>query len=72
MRRRLISENPFADVKAPAQTNESRKAFITLEQTAKLLEACPDTDWKLIVSLCRFGGLRCPSEVLALRWGDVD
>src|SRR5262249_30854877 len=21
---------------------------------------------------CRYGGLRCPSEVLALRWGDID
>ena len=72
MRRRLILENPFGDVKAPAQTNESRKAFITLEQTAKLLDACPDADWRLIVALCRFGGLRCPSEVLALRWGDID
>lgn len=72
MRRRLILENPFADVKPPAQTNESRKAFVTLEQTAKLLDACPDADWRLIVALCRFGGLRCPSEVLALRWGDVD
>lgn len=72
MRRRLILENPFGDVKAPAQTNESRKAFISLEQTAKLLDACPDADWRLIVTLCRFGGLRCPSEVLALRWGDID
>ncbi len=72
MRRRLILENPFADVKAPAQTNESRKAFITTEQTAKLLDACPDADWRLIVALARYGGLRCPSEVLALRWGDVD
>jgi hypothetical protein len=23
------------------------------------------------VALCRFAGLRCPTEVLALRWGDV-
>ena len=24
------------------------------------------------MSLCRFGGLRCPSEIFALRWTDVD
>ncbi len=29
-------------------------------------------DWKVILALCRFGGLRCPSELVALRWSDVD
>lgn len=65
-RRQLIAANPFDDVKGPAQTNESRKAFITRKQTTELLAACPDANWRLIVSLCRYGGLRCPSEVLAL------
>jgi integrase len=26
----------------------------------------------LLIALSRFGGLRCPSEHLALRWQDVD
>ncbi len=34
--------------------------------------ACPDAQWRLIYPLSRFGGLRCPSEHLSLRWGDVD
>lgn len=34
--------------------------------------ACPDAQWRLILALCRYGGLRCPSEVLTLRWGDID
>jgi integrase len=71
-RRKLIHENPFADVKDPPQTNESRKAFITLDDTARVLKACPDAEYRLIVALSRFGGLRCPSETLALKWGDVD
>jgi integrase len=72
VRKRLIAENPFADVKPPAQTNEARKFFVTREATARLLAACPDVQWRLIVALSRFGGLRCPSETLALTWGDVD
>src|SRR5262249_43322526 len=34
--------------------------------------ACPDTEWRLIFALCRFGGLRCPSELMTLEWAGVD
>ncbi len=30
------------------------------------------TTWAVIVALSRFGGLRCPSETLSLKWGDID
>jgi len=33
---------------------------------------CPDLQWRTIFALCRYGGLRCPSEVLGLRWSDID
>ena len=38
----------------------------------KVLDACPDAEWRLIFGLARFGGLRCPSEVLRLKWQDID
>ena len=31
-----------------------------------------DPTWRTIVGLCRYAGLRCPSEVLSLRWELVD
>lgn len=71
-RKKFIHENPFADAKAPGQVNEGRKFFVTASVAYKLLDACPDTEWRLIVALSRFGGLRCPSEHLALTWDDVD
>ena len=37
-----------------------------------VLDSCPHAEWRLIFALSRYGGLRCPSEHLALRWGDVD
>jgi Phage integrase family len=46
--------------------------FITCEETAKLLAAARDHHWRSILSLSRQGGLRCPSEVLSLRWQDID
>jgi len=72
VRRRLIPSNPFADLKAAVQANPSRFYYVTREEAQKVIDACPDAQWRLLVALARFGGLRCPSEHLALRWGDVD
>ena len=72
VRRRLIAENPFTDLATPAQANPSREFFVTREMTDKILKACPDAQWRLIIALSRYGGLRCPSEHLALTWDDVD
>jgi Phage integrase family len=46
--------------------------FVTREDAAKVLAACPDAQWRLLFALSRYGGLRCPSEHLGLKWGDVD
>src|SRR5581483_5474978 len=72
VRREVIVKNPFADARAPSQVNEARKFFVTLETAYKVLEACPDAEWRLLFALSRFGGLRCPSEHLILTWADVD
>jgi integrase len=69
----LIKKNPFAGMKKCAvDGNSERKYFITLEQSAAVLEACPDAQWRLLFALARFGGLRTPSEVLLLKLTDVD
>jgi len=72
MRRRLIPDNPFAGIKSAVQANRIRFFFVTPEQAEKVIEACPDAQWRLLFALSRYGGLRCPSEHLNLRWGDVD
>ncbi len=54
------------------QSNSSRFYFVTREMAEKVLAACPDNQRQLIFALSRYGGLRCPSEHLALRWCDVD
>ena len=71
-RRKLIAENPFDGVKSAATGIKDRQRFVTRAEIAQVLDACPDHHWRAIVALCRFGGLRCPSEVLSLRWQDVD
>ncbi len=72
VRRKLIAENPFADLKSAMLANPSRSYFVTQAEIQQVIDACPDAEWRLIVALSRYGGLRCPSEHLKLRWGDVD
>ena len=73
VRRRLITENPFGDMAGClVRENRSRDYFITRAEAAKVLEACPDAQWRLLFALSRYGGLRCPSEHLGLCWSDVD
>ena len=64
IREKMVVENPFADIKAAAQTNESRKFFVTAEASTSILDACPDAEWRLIFALARYGGL--------LPFGSVD
>ncbi len=73
LRRRLIAENPFADMKSVGVVaKRDRDYFVSREDSARVLDACPDAQWRLLFALSRYGGLRCPSEHLGLRWGDVD
>ena len=72
VRKRLLADNPMQDVKAPAQVNTARAFYVTREATERIIAACPDAEWRLIVALARYGGLRTPSETFALTWADVD
>ena len=68
----LITKNPFRGQPVAVRANPARFYYVTQKIARKVLEACPDIQWRLIFGLCRYGGLRCPSEVLRLKWQDVD
>ena len=38
----------------------------------RFIDRCPCPQWKAIIALGRFAGLRCPSEIVELRWGDIN
>jgi len=69
---RIISENPFKGQPVTIRANKTRFFYVTSEIAQKVLNTCPDAEWRLIFGLTRFGGLRCPSEVLRLKWQDID
>ncbi len=72
VKRKLIASNPFIELESKSIANKARQYFIERKDAEKILAACPDAQWRLIFALCRYAGLRCPSEVLALQWGDVN
>lgn len=71
---RVIRENPFAgmeklmDLPGP----KARNFFVSQSLSEEVLAACPNDEWRLIFALARYGGLRCPSELVTLRWSDID
>jgi len=69
--RELIDRNPFAKVKGGSQKNPARQRFVARELVQRAIEKAPDLDWELIIVLSRYGGLRVPSEALALEFSDI-
>ncbi len=72
LRHKIIAENPFVDVKSAAAGIQDRQRFVTRDEIARVLDACPNHHWRTIIALARFGGLRNPSETLSLRWQGID
>ncbi len=68
----LLLKNPFRTIKAGPQTNSNRKVFVDELTIDAVLDACPNNEWRLIVALARYGGLRIPSELTHLTWDCVD
>jgi len=67
-----IEKSPLAGIGRGSFINRSKDRLITIDEYYRLLDSSPCQDWRTIISLVRIGGLRCPSEVVALRWEDVD
>ncbi|MAE60962.1 MAG: hypothetical protein CMJ49_06345 [Planctomycetaceae bacterium] len=68
----MIESNPFEGIAASVRANPSRFYFISMDDAQTVLDHCPDAQWRVIFALARYGGLRCPSEVMAVTWADVN
>lgn len=68
---KLVPENPFADVTAPNRVPVERRVYVSEADAARLMDVANLT-WRAIIALSRYAGLRCPSEVLSLKWEHID
>ena len=71
IKHRLIESNPFEDIPKGSMATKDL-AYISRVDARKILEQLPNTEWRLLITLARFGGLRTPSETLGLKWEHID
>jgi integrase len=69
---KLITENPFDGFPVAVHGNTKRQQFVTHETIRQALDACSCPEFRAVIALSRFGGLRVPSEVARIAWMDVD
>ncbi|MFM9195460.1 MAG: tyrosine-type recombinase/integrase, partial [Planctomycetia bacterium] len=72
VRWKWIVESPFAGLRPGSQANPARARYVPLDTIREVLDVCPSIEWNLILALPRLAGLRCPSEVGALRWDSIN
>jgi integrase len=72
IKKRWLVESPIEDVIVNVTVNRSRDRMIKRDEYDKMLLCCPSNQWRVVIALARIGGLRCPSEVMRLRWKDID
>lgn len=73
IKHKLVSENPFGSMLDLRQIEDrSRMRFIPQEHINRVISQLVEPEMRLIVALARYGGLRVPSEPLAMRWADIN
>ena len=69
----LIKQNPMAKIKAGSDEGDPElQFFVNQELAEKVLQACPNAEWRLIFGLARYGGIRVPSELVPLEWKHIE
>lgn len=68
----LITQNPFDGLACSVGADQQRQYFVERSVIDVVIARAPDVEWRAFLALARYGGLRCPSEPLVLKWEDVN
>lgn len=71
VKREWIVANPFEKM-GWDEANEDRQHFVDAKLFRRIVDRVPNPEIRLVFALARWGGVRVPSEILPLRWSDVD
>jgi integrase len=67
----LIARNPFADEVSAVRGNADRLFLVPAAWIEACIRVAPCEDWRIILALARYGGLRS-HECRLQRWEDID
>lgn len=70
-RHRILAANPWADIDCNQRHDRGRESYIA-PAVAQRLIAAADPQLAAVIALARFGGLRVPSEPLAIDLAGID
>ena len=71
VKHRWIDANPFEAVPCSAIPT-TKQRFINAKASWDVFNRFDDPQWRTLFALARWGGMRVPSEPMALKWSDVD
>lgn len=72
VKHRCLQDNPVSVTSKNDEVNRDKDFYVTTEMVDRLLAASDDVQLSAIISIVRFGGLRCPSEVKPFQLSQVD
>jgi integrase len=72
IRRKLVTENPFAEVDRSMKSDPDRQQYVPRDVIERVIAAAPDAEWRLLIAMSRYLGVRVPSEPFSMTWDDVD
>ena len=72
VRRKLIPEDPFAFLVGTVISVPERKFFIPRDTVDTLLDQAHGPEYRLLLVIARYLGVKIPSEIVPLKWSDVD
>lgn len=70
--RQVITIDPARTLKGGASVNAERFEFVPSADVEKVMDKAANQNWRTIIALARFGGLRCNTEHCNLKWEHVD
>ena len=71
LKKKWVYIDPLEEIRRGSFINSDADQFVPTRIYDCLLEHCPNQEWRTILALARFGGMH-PSEILTLRWKDVN